>query len=170
MSTDVSPLNPRTRTIILLQGEDQDRLDELDAEVDRLEAAAKRATASRAPATLDEADPLPDARAELEAFAAEAQERGEKVVVRAVGRKVWRELVGKHGPRDGNDNDKAVGVNEDTFPDALVPACIASPVFTSEVKRDEFLDGLSSAQFDQIYYTAFALNRTTGADPKAKRH
>lgn len=162
----INPMTPRTRTILLLQGEDQDRLDELEAEV---EALAPKKGQESAPKTLDEGDPHSAAVAAAEEFAAEAEGRGVAVVVRAVGRKTWREFVAKNAPRPDHDGDKAVGVNEDTFPDVLVPASIASPKFNSDVERDAFLDSLSDAQFDRLYYTAFALNRTTGADPKARR-
>lgn len=163
----INPLTPRTRTILLLQGDDQERLDDLEAEVARL--APKKSQAAATPLTLDEVSDYDQAVADAEAFYAQASERGVSVVVRAVGRKTWREFVAQHGPRDDSESDKAVGVNEETFPDALVPASIASPVFASDTERDAFLDALSSAQFDQLYGVAFYLNRTTGSDPKARR-
>lgn len=162
----INPITPRTRSILLLQGEDQDRLDELEAEVARL---APKKGQPQTPLTSGEVSEHDAAIEAVESFCAEASERGVSVVLRAVGRKTWREFVAKHSPRPDHEADKAVGVNEETFPDALVPASIASPTFTSDTERDAFLDALSSAQFDQLYYTAFALNRTTGSDPKARR-
>lgn len=162
----INPLNPRTAEIILLQGDDQAELDRLDAEVERLAPTKGKPSAAR---TADEVDPYTEAKDARNAFAVKAEARGVKVILRALGRKTWRELVAKHQPREGHAADAAVGVNEETFPDVLVPASIASPTFTSDVERDAFLDSLYSIQFDELYFTAFRLNRQFGADPKDAR-
>lgn len=62
--------------------------------------------------------------------------------------------------------DKTVGVNEETFQEALVAVSIAEPVM-DEAGTTQFIDSVADADFMRIYYTAFALNRTSGGDPKA---
>ncbi|MBX3732418.1 MAG: hypothetical protein KF791_07460 [Verrucomicrobiae bacterium] len=68
------------------------------------------------------------------------------VLLTALPRKKWRAIVAENPPREDNKEDAAVGVNEDTFPDALVPASIVS-IKPAQGDRDAFLEALSDAQF-----------------------
>ena len=112
---------------------------------------------------------------EHDALVAEAEAEGIKVVVKALGRKVWNALVAAHPPRPDNDEDEAAGVNEDTFKEALVCGGTVTIGGREEPYRsilspdlsDEDLDALSAVDFDRLYITAFALNRMSGGDPKA---
>ena len=162
----ISPLNPRTVSVTLLQGEDQAELDRLDAEVVRLAPKKGDTPPVR---TADEVDPHTEAKRARAEFAAEAEERGVTVVLRALGRKTWRKHVLDHPPRDGKPGDEQFGVNITDFPETLVPASIASPVFSSETEREAFLDSLTDVQFEMLFLRAFNLNRALGADPKDAR-
>lgn len=161
MSTTV--LNPRTAKITLWQGDDEDQIREL---ANAAHEARQRAEKAGPRGLGDEPEWMTLAQ-EHDEFVAAAKERAVHVVVRAVGRKTWKQLVNGNPPREGNDNDEAAGVNEDDFAEVLVPLSVASPIFESDAKRDEFLDSLNDNQFTRIYMTAFALNRGGQADPKA---
>lgn len=173
----INPLNPRTHTVTLFQGDDLAHLQSL---ADTVNAAqrdyddAREDAKDAPPAGMLDEDPVADAKSALDeakeahdAYLADAEPRAIKVVMRALGRKTWRDLVNGHPPREGNEGDKVIGVNDETFGDALVPACIASPVFTTTDERDAFLDSLTMAQFRSLYVTAFTLNTVEGATPKA---
>lgn len=152
-------LSARTATILLYQGDDQARLDELAAEVDRARVAGS-------PSRLNDVDGYAAAVDAYRDFASEAKDRAVAVVVRALGRRQWRSLVDAHPVREGNERDAAYGVNFDSFGDALVPPSIAAPEFTTPADRDAFLDGLSDVDFGRLYQAAFALNRVPATDPK----
>jgi hypothetical protein len=146
---------PRTQTVVILQGEDDERLRELEAFADSLDQ-------------VEEADLYAEAQRQLNDLRTEARTRGIDVVLRSVGRKKRRELVAAHPPRDGNAKDRLAGVNVDEFGEASVWACMGSPVFGSDEERDEFLDNLSEAQWGELDIVAWALNMHMGADPKAR--
>lgn len=152
----------RTETVTFLRGEDEAELRRLDAEVQRTKPVK-----GAAPATLDEGDAHATAREQREKFAAEAEGRGTVIVMRSVGRKTWRRVLSEHPPRDGNADDAKFGANADTFGEAIVSVCLASPTFGTDEEREAFLDGLSEAQFGRLEVVAFTLNTTLGANPKA---
>lgn len=168
-------LTPHTRTEILLQGEDEERLSDLRATAAELRAKAeglrRKAASTRADALLADSDEWAEAEAAAkaaeeaaEAFASEANERGVKVVMRHIGRKKWREIIAKHPPREGDAGDKVARYNVDTAPDDIVPACLASPAL-NDADREAFLDSLSDGQFDRLAWLAHEVNRSFGADP-----
>ena len=158
----INPLNPRTETVYILQGEDDETLRRLKAKVD--ETTPKRGGTS-APKTLDDtSDDHEDAKRAHDEFAAEAQERGVRVVLRAVGRKTWANLREKHKPREGNKQDEDAGVNLDGLQEELVPLCIASPVGSLE-EIAAFLDSLSEGQYGDLAIRSWSLNMGRTADP-----
>lgn len=158
MSTDLG----RTETVVFLLGADEAELSRLDAEV-------RRTKQNKAPsATLDEPDAYAEAVEARTKFAAEAEGRGTTVVMRSVGRKTWRRMLSEHPARDGNEIDERLGANAESFGEAIVPACMASPVFQTDEERSAFLDSLSEAQFGRLEMAAFTLNTSLGADPKAR--
>jgi hypothetical protein len=156
-------IRARTARVKIYQGDDL-------AEIAALDRAARSARGSGQDSAsmlmADQAEWFRLAQ-EHDALVDEAEKRVTVVVLRALGRRQWRELVEKHPPRTGNETDAAVGVDESTFPDVIVPACMVEPVHATDVDREAFLDSLSSADFDRLYLTAFSLNRAQGADPKA---
>ena len=165
----INPITPRTDTVIVLQGDDDEILRDLKAEVDRLEKSKpKKPITAR---TLADLDPEQDWEADLEAardrhdaFAEEAKERGVKVILRALGRKTYRDLIAAHPPRDGNEGDKDFGANVDDLQEALVPLCMASPAGSNE-ERSAFLDSLNEGQFGDLAIRAWQLNIGRTADP-----
>lgn len=157
-STDLG----RSETVTFLLGEDEAELRRLRQEATRLRAAANNSAA--------DADEKAAEKAEKAAnkYADEAEERGVKVVMRSVGRKTWRRLLAENKPREDNELDEQMGANVETFGEAAVAACLASPTFTNDEERDAFLDQLSEAQFGKLEVVAFGLNASVGADPKAR--
>lgn len=157
MSTN---LNPRTAVVLLLQGEDADRLEELR---DRAEQAK---TPAKAPRLMSDEDPYPAAAQAADDFKREAEERAVRVVVRALPRKKWRQLVADHPPRPDHAGDAQFGIHLVDFADALVPASIVEPEFSGDGQRDDFLDSLTDGQFEDVFWKAYRLNRGGGTDPK----
>ena len=150
-------IEPRTAVVTIFQGDYMDRIRHLE----QRHKAATDAEKSGPPRMNSEIPESVEIAKEHKALVAEAEATALNVTVRALTRRAWRELVAEHPVRDGNRADAVVGVNEDTFKDALVPLSIVEPVLT-----EDDLEVLSDAQWDQIYYTAFDLNRGTPS-PKA---
>lgn len=171
MSTTVGR---RRETVHLYQGDDLDHLTGLAQAV--TDARAREASAGSSRLLSDTG--AQDATEAFNAFRAEARGRSVPVVIEALGRVAWRELVRAHPPRENtitdddgkpttvlHDEDGA-GINFDTFPDALVPASIVDPLFDSDDDRAAFVDNLSDPDFYRLYGVAWTLNRSA-ADPKA---
>lgn len=156
----MNTITPRTATVILYQGDDAACVAELKR---RAIEARKQSGGAR---TADEVPEWQELAEQHEALVAEAKERAVKVTLRALGRKEWRDLVNAHPPREGHKGDEAVGLNESSFADDLVPASILEPTFSSDAEKAYFLDSLSDIQFEELYLNAFALNRSRSADPK----
>lgn len=172
----MTTFKPRQATIPIYQGDDLDHLQRLADDVntwqERLDDAIRNAK-DAPPLTMLEENPvvtadarLKDAREAHDAFLAEAEPRAIKVVVQALGRKRWREIVDQNPPREDNEGDKRMGVNDSTFGDVLVPISMVEPQLSANEQAD-FLDALSMAQYRSIYLAAFLLNTATGEDPKA---
>jgi len=67
-------------------------------------------------------------------------------------------LLRDHPPRKGDDGDKAMGLNTETFFDALIPLSIVDPEL-NEDQVSRLMDALSSAQYDKLLEAAWSLNR-----------
>jgi hypothetical protein len=153
----MSAIQPRTATIDIYQGDYLDRIRHLERQYE----AAVRAEEDSPPLRNGE---VPESQAlfdEHKALVAEAEESKIVVKVGALGRKGWRALIAEHPPRKDNEGDAGMGVNEDTFKDALVPLSVLSPDLT----EDDY-DQISDGDFERIFYVAFALNRSPAASPK----
>lgn len=153
----MTTIEPRTATVTIYGGDYLDRIRLLER---KAEAAREAASDVR---TIDEVPEYLTLAEQHDALVAEAEEKATHIKLRALGRREWKALVAAHPAREGNKSDESVGVNEDTFKDALVPASIAEPAGFGE----DDLDALSDIDFDRLYFTAFALNRAPGGDPKA---
>lgn len=83
--------------------------------------------------------------------------------LRAMPRPQWRAFVDEHPPRKGDDGgiderDKWLGVNTDTFPDAMVRLSVVDPVLDDDDWAT--LDAaLTDRQFDLLCDAGWALNR-----------
>lgn len=186
----MSTLKPRTATIPIYQGDDAERLAELHMAV----AIAERQTSMQgAPRRVGDApeDDVQEARDAFDAFLDEAAERAVEVVVRAIGRRRFRDLVAAHPPRTEKNGkgedvtheaDVVLGVNVETFPPALLAFAeagdegirtIVGPesVVKSARALEEFLDDeVTDGDYEKIWTAAYWINRSPGSDPKELRY
>jgi hypothetical protein len=157
---------PRTETVVILQGDDEEQLRHLRAYRDSLKSDPRKPAQTTLLAQNPQAE-YEEAKEAAAAFAEEATKRGITVVLRSVGRKTWRELVAAHPPRDDNDADDVRGVNIETFGRAIIAACMGSPVLSAD-ELDELLDSITEADYGNLENTAWLLNTGRSSDPKAE--
>lgn len=103
----------------------------------------------------------PEAKAiaeRIQVLQEEAEGSTIEVVLEALERKQWRDLVAKHPAKDkGQDFDPSI------FNDA-VPACIVEPEMDEET-RDKLLEGLTQGQWEELAGAVHALNIGDGSVP-----
>jgi hypothetical protein len=169
-------LTARTRSIVLLQGGDEEELDALRDRAIELRSKAdglkpKPGQRPQGTVLLTDSDQWTKAEDAAKAaekaaddFAAAAELRGVKVVIRSLGRKTWRDIVKNHPPREGDNGDRVARYNVETAPDDIVPACLASPALAGD-DQAAFLDSLTDGQFQQLAWLAHTINQGVGADP-----
>lgn len=188
----MSTLKPRTATIPIYQGDDTERLAELRMAVAIAERQAQ--VAANAPRRGGDDDPqaaVNEAQAAYDAFVDEAAERAVEVVVRAIGRRRFRDLVVAHPARvEKNDkgehvtheDDVRYGVNVETFAPALLTYAESgeegvrtilgpSEVVKSPTALRDFLDDdVTEGDYEKIFEVAYWINRAPGSDPKELRY
>jgi hypothetical protein len=84
--------------------------------------------------------------------------------MRALVRSAFRALIAAHPPRRGDDNepladDVNLGLNRETFFDALIRACTIDPELTEPEWRDLLDQQLTDRQYDDLSTAAWLLNR-----------
>lgn len=196
----MTAIKPRTATVTIYQGDDLAKLAELEAAAQKAEGAlavarqavdiARRASEKASAGLLSDDSPESErmakavedlqvaqeafdaAAVEHDDFAAEAQGRGVTVVLHALRRLRWRELMNTHPARIGDDGkvlpaDDLFGVNMETLPDVLLPESVDRDASTIEGDVGEFLESLSDFDYyDRLFVEAFTLNRgSVRADP-----
>jgi hypothetical protein len=165
----MTALNRRTTTVVLYQGDDMAKLQELDQACD---VALRLATAGTdGPKRIGDGTDLSDAQAKAEArdkFAESVIEHATIVELGGLPRHTWRDLKKKHPPKADDQTDAAYGFDKDGLGDELVPLSVVSvdPV-VQPGDLAAFLDGLTEAQFDNLFHSAYDLNVNQGTDPKA---
>lgn len=160
----MTTLNARTAEVTLYQGDDRAKIAEL-AEAVAL-AEQKRRASNVANQLLTE---TPEAEVEAvvkkyNAALASAKNRALVVKLSAVPYLAWRRIRAEHPPREGNDEDKLLGQNWDTFPLAVIIACWQDE---SVPNREATVAGLCEADFMLLFAAAQSLNVQQGFDPKA---
>lgn len=174
---------PLTHKVTLYQGDYQQRIQEAASAAELAEMRLKRErekpdqvrTLAEIPDIVTLAEEFHAAAKVHDDLVAEAEAEGALVVtLRAVGRRKWSELVAAHPPRTEDDvpesvrkSDAELGVNDTALGEELLPLSIAE-LSDPDLQVADLLDMVSSAQFDLLYGTAFALNRGLGSDPKAR--
>ncbi|TYB69743.1 hypothetical protein FXF51_06155 [Nonomuraea sp. PA05] len=88
------------------------------------------------------------------------------IKLRARTHKEWMDLLAKHPPREGNDNDGAF--NSATFGPALLAECAVDPVM-SEEQAGKLVDSMSTGQWNDLFNTLWGLNRSGVDVPKSRR-
>lgn len=188
----MSTLKPRTATIPIYQGDDAEHLAELRMAVAVAERQAMQSQgAPRRGGDDDPAEAVKAAQAAYDAFVDEAAERAVEVVVRAIGRRRFRDLVAAHPPRttkndEGKDvtheDDEHLGVNVETFAPALLTfaepgedgvrtvIAPAEAVKSPTALRDFLDDDVTDGDYEKLFTVAYWINRASGSDPKELRY
>lgn len=178
------------KTITIYDGDDFERLGELQAEVRRAELRAGDDSGPRRMGD-DEPDAVAEAKAAFDEFVDVAADRAESWVLESIGHEAWRDLVTAHPARTVTEgegaeakevthpDDDGWGVNTETFGKALLlfvdpeddehrtVTKIGDAELSTLPKR---LRRLSQGQFDTLWVTAHALNTGAVNDPKALRY
>ncbi len=99
----------------------------------------------------------------IESLQAQMRDFTAQMRMRALPKPQFRALIAAHPPRKGDDGtvvdaDKFVGINADTFFDALIIASLVDPKL-SEAEFAELAAVLTDRQYDQLSNTAWELNR-----------
>ncbi|MEU4367556.1 hypothetical protein [Micromonospora chersina] len=149
---------------------------DLVAEFEDLERRLEEAL--RTPATSAEDDRSAVIAERMEELRSQMIEETTSFRLRAMPKPRWREFIGEHPPRqleDGelDERDRLIGVNVDTFYDALIRQSVVNPALDEDdwldllggVRKgedgvEEEIEGvLTSRQFDELADAAWALNR-----------
>lgn len=162
-------MNPRSMTVILFQGDDAARADDLEAKADAL------APVPGAPVRQSGAVQSEELKAALAAYdefvGVEADARALKVTLEAVGRKKWATLLTQYPAREGEEFDDQAGFDVDAGGETLVTWSVVAitdagkKVQTQKVPAT--LDALSDGQFFQLLSAAVKLNIDASPAPKA---
>lgn len=144
------------RTLALcLRGDLQARFEELDRAREVADETRGGSLASGTPAR--------EIAEQMEALRVQMRAATITVVLRALPRKKWVALCEQHPPRrdeDGNllVEDRATGVNNDTFWEPAIRACWVSPVLKPAQMKRLLDEVLSNRQYDLLASTVFAVN------------
>jgi hypothetical protein len=96
------------------------------------------------------------------ALEAEMREHTYEFRLRALPRPAWRGLCAEHPPRKGDDgavvDADRIGVNADTFYDAIIRACLVDPELADD-EWGQLVDALTDRQYDVLADAAWGLNR-----------
>jgi hypothetical protein len=106
--------------------------------------------------SLDGGESLVLAR-EIDALRKEMQEHSITFVFRGLPRPQWTKLTTEHPPRDGDEHDRLLGLNRETFYEAMVRASLAEPVL-DEADWAALEPVLSDGQFQALANAAWAVN------------
>lgn len=83
---------------------------------------------------------------------------------RALPRREWFKMLTEHPPRDGNQFDKALGLNQESFFEAAVPMSLVEPELDKS-DLSELLDMLSGAQYQAITNAIWEINASEVSVP-----
>ncbi len=78
--------------------------------------------------------------------------------LRALERHAWKKMRADHPPRKDDPVDRVMGINNDTFWDALISVSLVSPELGSD-RLGRLLDELTVSQFDKLTTVAWNLNQ-----------
>lgn len=87
------------------------------------------------------------------------------VTLQALPRKAWNEFVADHSPREGDDTDKALGVNVSALDEVIAPSIVAVTApdgsdvpFVPATDWPVLADEMSSAQWEPFALAVLSLN------------
>jgi hypothetical protein len=98
----------------------------------------------------------------IEGLEAQMREHTYDFRLRALPRPAWRALVASHEPRRTADNEidpaDRMGVNSETFFDAMIRACLVDPEL-DDAEWAQLNEALTDMQYENLSDAAWALNR-----------
>lgn len=141
---------PESTVTVCLRGDLQAEWERLNAKLAELRSAPGRKLTDNA-----EASAVASRIREIEG---QMRESTLELTLRALPRRDWLRLIRDHPPRKGDEGDKSLGLNTETFFDELIPRSIVNPTL-NEDQVSRLMDALSSAQYDKLLETAWNLNR-----------
>lgn len=99
----------------------------------------------------------------IEALEQQMREASYEFRLRAMPRPAWRELCNAHPPRRDEESGEIVptdliGVNTDTFYDAIIRGCLVDPQLTQDDWK-RLNEALTDRQYDELAQAAWDLNR-----------
>lgn len=157
-----------TRTFpISLAPDLQEKWEQINADTAAAALIAGRSTDEQTKkAAQDRHDALLEQRQELEDQIAAAYR---EITVTRLDPKTWARLTVEHPPRPGDPYDERMGVNTDTFDQALMPAAITTVVDargdTVDLDWAEAAGQMSAATFQHIISTTIRLHTERDAVP-----
>jgi len=94
---------------------------------------------------------------QIAALQDEMREHSLVLKLHALPRRKWTALMAAHPPREDDKTDELLGLNRETFYDALVRACVAEPALDEDdwAHLDEVL---SDGQWQALNNAAWAVN------------
>ena len=99
---------------------------------------------------------------QIESLEQEMREHTYEFRLRALPKPAWRKLCGEHPPRRGEDSEivptDLIGVNAETFYDAIIRACLVDPELNDE-QWEQLVGSLTDRQYDELADAAWGLNR-----------
>lgn len=141
---------PESTVTVCLRGDLQAEWERLNAKLAELRSAPGRKMTDNAEAS--------DVATRIREIEGQMKEATLELTLRALPRRDWLRLLRDHPPRKGDEADKALGLNTETFFDELIPRSIVNPTL-NEDQVSRLMDALSSAQYDKLLETAWNLNR-----------
>lgn len=161
MSDDVSfdefvgGIRPPERTIALCtRGDLQAEYESLQRQIDDLPGTWE-------PGSLSDADPRAKLEAERERLRDEMAAHETVFRFRALSGAAYSQLVAKHSEKGQ--------LNPETWPHAVISACLISPFTVTEDQARQLQDRLSSKQFQDLYECAVDANREGISVPFKRR-
>ncbi len=138
---------------LCLRGDLQAEYEELEREQRLLKDAQKRG------GTLSgSSDELKAIEEKLTVLREEMQDSTQVFTLRALPRRRWSDLLASKPPRD-EDKAKGLDFNAETFPIALVQACLVDPALTVPEVEDLVDTVFTQGQWDMLFWQAMQLNR-----------
>ena len=154
----------RTKTVWIAG--DTEAVDDLESARETLRKAKLRHDVNPTPETLAELSPATEDEASAARY---VKETSIKFVFRSIGRRKFEQLFMDHPPTDAQrEAAKAKGdelnFNEDTFPAALVHACLVEPHLEPEEVKEIIEGGTdgewNSAEVGILFTSAMEVNQT----------
>lgn len=142
---------PERSVAICLMPDLTAQMQDLERELEEAEAKHRAAGSLAGGDRVELAQRMEDVRARMKSHTVDFR-------LRALPRRRWTALVAAHPPRAGNERDGMLGLNEETFFEAMVRECVVTPTLDDEDWTTLLDDALSDAQWGMLVNAAWAVN------------